>query len=291
MEQKAFRTKVEHTLLTELAKTGEYFVPVSFSNRHIHLSRLDKIRLFGADYELKKIRDLIQPGQYACAEQVILGTPKGPMPLRVVGPVREETQIEILFSDAVRYGLRAVVRVSGDTADSPGCVIWNGNRLVTLTRGLIVAARHLHMSGPQAEAYGLQNGDLVSMYAEGPRETVFRNVVVRAGEGCELEAHIDTDESGCAGLREGAICRIEKQTGKTPSESAACPAKREPAPEPPAPSPESAGPVTGGLITEADVRAAKTAGLRAIRCGKGTVVTPLARDLAWEAGIDLRSEQ
>ena len=208
MNEKELQGVVLRVVLTELAKTGERFVPVSSSNRHVHLSQTDVERLFGAGYQLTKMRDLAQPGQYACNESVTMECEKGKISLRVVGPARKETQIELSYTDCYKLGVKPVLRMSGDTAGSPGCVLTNGERRVNVERGVIVAARHLHMSPAEAEGFGLRDGDVVSLQVEGPRATVLENLVVRSGEAHSLEAHIDKDEANACGLADGQLCRI-----------------------------------------------------------------------------------
>ncbi len=278
MDERALRITVERIVLTELAKGGELIVPVNSSNRHIHLSQKDVDQLFGAGYQLKKLRDLAQPGQYACEERVTLETPKGKLTLRVVGPVRKETQVELSVTEIVKLGLPPMVRMSGDSAGTPGGIITNGDRRVTLERGVTVAARHLHMTDAQAQAYGLSNGEVVSLLAQGIRETVFGNVIVRCGEGHDLEAHIDKDEANAAMLQDGALCRIIKQNQTQPLQSAgsvtataAKPGKAQ----------------QRRLITEDDVKAAHAEGRTSVPRGAQDIVTPLAKDAAWELGIEL----
>lgn len=195
-------------VLSEVAKQGEYFVPVTSSNRHVHLCQPDVERLFGAGYRLTKLRDLAQPGQYACNESVTMICDKGTVSLRVVGPARRETQIELSYTDCYKLGVKPVLRMSGETAGTPGCVLENAGRRVTLECGVIVAARHLHMAAAEAAAYGLKDGDRVSLVAEGPRASVLGEVVVRSGEGHSLEAHIDKDEANACGIQDGMLCRI-----------------------------------------------------------------------------------
>lgn len=283
MNEKALRTLVERIVLTELAKSGELIVPVNSSNRHIHLSQKDLEQLFGAGYQLKKLRDLAQPGQYACEERVTLETPKGKLALRVVGPVRKETQIELSFTEMIKLGITPMVRMSGDSAGTPGGVISNGDTKVTLERGIMVAARHLHMSANQAKAYGLSNGDTVSLHATGIRDTIFGNVVVRCGDGHELEAHIDKDEANAAGLIDGALCRIVKQAEQQQKAQASVSTTGTPV-KPVKVKKERR------LITEDDVKAAHAAGQTSVPHDKNDIITPLAKDAAWELGIELQRE-
>ena len=199
---------VLRVVLTELARAGERFVPVSSSNRHIHLSSADVDRLFGAGYQLTKMRDLAQPGQYACNESVTLETDKGSLSLRVVGPTRKETQIELSYTDCYKMGIKPVLRMSGDTVGTPGCTLVNGVNRITIQSGVIVAARHLHMSTAEAEGFGLKDGDTVALQVEGARATILEKLIVRSGDAHSLEAHIDKDEANACGITDGQLCRI-----------------------------------------------------------------------------------
>ena len=191
MNEKELRAAVERLVLCELAKTGQRYVPVMSSNRHVHLCQADVEKLFGAGYHLTKMRDLVQPGQFACNERVTIETEKGKIALRVVGPARKETQIELSFTDAVKLGLKPPIRMSGDLESSPGCTLTNGDRRVTIPRGVIVAERHLHLAPDEAEAFGVKDGDVVSLVVEGPRPGTLDGVIVRSGKGHLMEAHID----------------------------------------------------------------------------------------------------
>ncbi len=188
-----------------------YFVPADVSNRHIHLCQADLETLFGAGYVLTKRKDLTQPGQYACEEQLTIVGPKRPMErVRIIGPVRKETQVEVTMSDTFHIGIPAVVRLSGDLAGSPGGKLIGPKGEVELKQGFIVAARHLHLSAEEAEKFGLKTGDIVSMEKKGPRETIFGNVIVRAGDGHAMELHLDTDEGNAAGVVPDELVEIFK---------------------------------------------------------------------------------
>lgn len=278
MNEKALRMMIERILLSELAKNGELYVPVTSSNRHIHLSKEDLEQLFGPGYQLTKLRDLVQPGQYACEESVVLETPKGKLMLRVVGPVRKETQIELTYGDAIKLGIEPMIRLSGDTAGTPGGIIKNGNAQVVLSHGIIVAARHLHLSIDQAECYGLRDGDVVSLHVDGERAISFHNVVVRVGEGHTLEAHIDREEANAAMLKDGTICRIEKSSVQKPA--ATDPFVKSIIQE--FPEVKSQKKRERRLITEADVKKAYTTGQKVILLEQGDIITPLAKDAVWE---------
>ena len=208
MNEKELRAAVQRLVLCELARTGQRCVPVMSSNRHVHLCQADVEKLFGAGYQLTKMRDLVQPGQFACNERVTIETEKGKMALRVVGPARKETQIELSFTDAVKLGLKPPIRMSGDLEGSPGCTLTNGDRRVTIPRGVIVAERHLHLAPDEAEAFGVKDGDVVSLVVEGPRPGTLDGVIVRSGKGHLMEAHIDKDEANACALSDGQLCRV-----------------------------------------------------------------------------------
>ena len=213
MNEKELRAAVERVILSELAKIGEPYVPVMSSNRHCHLCQADVERLFGAGYRLTKLRDLVQPGQFACNERVTIETEKGKLTLRVVGPARGKTQVELSLTDAIKLGLRPPIRMSGELEGSPGCVLSSGNARITLSSGVIVAARHLHMSPEEAQAFDLRDGDVVSLRVEGPRPATLDGFIVRSGAAHRLEAHIDTDEANACALRDGQLCRVIRREG------------------------------------------------------------------------------
>ena len=289
MNEKELRAVVQRLILSELAKVGEPYVPVMSSNRHCHLSQADVERLFGSGYQLTKMRDLVQPGQFACNERVIIETEKGKMTLRVVGPARKETQIELSFTDAVKLGLKPPVRMSGDLEGSPGCTLSNGEKRIQVSQGVIVAARHLHMAPDEAEAFGLKDGDVVSLKVEGQRGATLDNVIVRSGKAHLMEAHIDKDEANACGLADGQLCQVIRR-GAAPETSHPLPVPQSVAP--PAPKKETLLDLSTEprrLITEDDVRSAALNGYKMIRYGKDAILTPLARDAASEKRIELVS--
>ncbi len=212
MNDGELKRKIEIEVLKQYAKNGKYYVPAAVSARHVHLSRADVEALFGKGYQLKKKRDLTQPGQFACEEQVTFTGPKGSIEsVRVLGPERKETQVEISFTDSYKVGIKPVVRMSGgDLEGTPGGSLIGPAGEAALKRGVIIAARHLHMSYEEAAAYGLKKGDIVSVKKPGEREITFGNVVVRSGEGHSLEVHIDTDEANAAGMTCGEMLELIK---------------------------------------------------------------------------------
>lgn len=183
---------------------GRGKVPVGLSNRHLHLGHDDIETLFGKGFELTNMKDLKQPGQYACNEKVDLVGPKGTIKnVRVLGPARGETQVEISLTDGFLLGVNPPVRDSADLDGSPGIQLVGPCGTVTLERGVIAAARHIHMHSDEAEVFGLKDKDVVSVQVDGKRGVVFNNVLVRVSPKFALEFHLDTDEGNAAGLKNG----------------------------------------------------------------------------------------
>ncbi|MBQ6371132.1 MAG: phosphate propanoyltransferase [Firmicutes bacterium] len=186
-------------------------IPVGISNRHIHLSQADLETLFGPGYELTKIKDLKQPGQIACKETVTIVGPKGALEkIRVLGPVRKATQVELLLGDSFKLGIKPPTRMSGDLAGTPGCTIVGPAGTVVLSEGCIVAQRHIHMTAAEAAAYGVTNGQIVSMEFDGPRCGTLGNVAIRAGEGHALECHVDTEEANALAITSKTTFKLIK---------------------------------------------------------------------------------
>ncbi|MDO4280376.1 MAG: phosphate propanoyltransferase [Peptococcaceae bacterium] len=184
---------------TSPAATGA--VPVGISNRHIHLSQADLDALFGAGYALTPMKDLSQPGQFACKETVTICGPKGAIEkVRVLGPVRSATQVEIVAGDSFKLGVKAPVRLSGDLAGSPGITIVGPKGSVQLAQGVVVAQRHIHMNPADAQALGVHDGQIVKIAVEGARGGVYNNVAIRVTNTSQLECHLDTEEANAMGV-------------------------------------------------------------------------------------------
>ena len=184
-------------------KSKKKEISVGISNRHIHLSRQDKDALFGAGYKLTKIKDLTQPGQFACSETVIIKGPGGEIAnVRVLGPEREQTQIEISQSDSRKLGINAPLRESGDLADSSPVTVIGPEGWLALREGAIIALRHIHMSIGEAEMFGVRDGQIVSVKVNTRRGGMLDNVLVRSGNAHRLEMHIDTDEANAMEIKD-----------------------------------------------------------------------------------------
>ena len=177
-------------------------VLVETSARHLHVSREDFETLFGKDAQLTNKKDLSQPGQFACFEKVRVIGPKGELNMSILGPERPETQVEVSYTDARKLGLVPPVRESGDTADTPGCRLIGPEGEVEISKGVIVAKRHIHFTPDEAARCGVEDKQIVSVKlgTPGARETIFCDTVVRVRPDFSAAMHIDTDEANAAGL-------------------------------------------------------------------------------------------
>lgn len=174
------------------------------SGRHIHLNRAAIDALFGRGYRLNRIKDLSQPGQYACAERVTLAGPRGEIRnVVVLGPERPENQAEISLTDAVALGVNPPVRLSGDTDHTPGFTVRHGDRSITLEHGLMIAKRHIHMTPEDAARFGVSDGQIVRLKCFTARPLVFGAVEVRVSSKFATAAHIDYDEANACGFQPG----------------------------------------------------------------------------------------
>ena len=172
---------------------------VEVSARHIHLDRAAMDVLFGEGSELHPIKDLSQPGQFACEEKVTLVGPKGQLTVSILGPTRPADQVELSFTDARTLGLAGVpIRESGDVAGTPGLKLVGPSGEVEMAEGTIVAKRHIHMTPADAEALGVSDKQIVKVKLDTARPVIFDDVVVRVSPKFALAMHIDTDECNAA---------------------------------------------------------------------------------------------
>ncbi|KEO84212.1 propanediol utilization protein [Tumebacillus flagellatus] len=179
-------------------------IPVGVSARHVHLSQEHLTALFGAGARLHPKKPLSQPGQFASEEKVDVRGPRGTIQnVRVLGPVRPETQLEISKTDALKLGLQPPVRESGRLEQTPGITVIGPQGQVTLTQGVIVAKRHVHFSPEDARRYGVRDGQSLTLRTTGERGLIFENVTARVSPKYKLDFHLDTDEANAAGLQSG----------------------------------------------------------------------------------------
>lgn len=185
-------------------------VTVGLSNKHVHLSKEHINILFGEGHELTPMKDLSQPGQFACDEKVDLVGPKRTIKgVRILGPARKETQVEISLSDGFTLGLKEVpVRDSGKTEGTPGVKLVGPCGEVELEKGVIAASRHIHMHTSDAAKYGLKDKDIVQVKVGGPRGLTFDNVLIRVNDEYALDMHLDVEEGNAAGLVNGDTVEV-----------------------------------------------------------------------------------
>jgi acetate kinase len=185
-------------------------IPIEVSAHHVHLSKAHVAALFGEGHALTPAGPLSQPGQFACEEKVTLVGPKGRVErVRVLGPERTHTQVEIAMTEQFKLGIHPPIRESGDIEDTPGILIEGPNGSVTLDKGVICAMRHIHMSPEEALRLGLRDRYVVRVVVHGPRELTFGDVVVRVNPSFALAMHIDTDEANAANIHTGTKGTVE----------------------------------------------------------------------------------
>jgi propanediol utilization protein len=185
---------------------------VSVSARHVHLTDADVETLFGPGRKLTVMKDLYQDGYFAAEETVmVVGPRKRMLPaVRILGPTRPESQVEMALTDCISLGIDAPVRPSGDVAGSPGCVLVGPKGVVDLKQGVIRAERHVHMGPRDAEFYGVRDKDRMSLRVHSSCGAVFENLLVRVGAKIKLEVHLDTDEGNACDLNRASKVELLK---------------------------------------------------------------------------------
>ena len=201
-------------VLAELGNTAcSKEIPVGISNRHIHLSREDMETLFGKGYELTPMKELSQPGQYACKETLTLVGPsmRAIEGVRVLGPLRSSSQVEISATDSFQLKVKPPVRESGKIAGSAPVTIVGPRGVVSLSEGCIIANRHVHMSPDDAARFGVKDGDYIDVdVLSGTRKSRWFDVQIRVHKDFRLEMHVDTDDANSAGLKNGSTVTVVK---------------------------------------------------------------------------------
>lgn len=250
-------------------------VPIGVSPRHVHASKEDFVTLFGEGAYLVKVKDLTQTGQFASEQTVTLSTALGRIEkVRILGPFRKNTQVELSFSDAVGLGLNPPVRDSGDHEGTPGITIIGPHGVVELAQGVILAQRHIHMTPVDAKKFGLMDKQKVWTAVKSPnksrvrsetRSVIFGDVLVRIDPSFRLDFHLDTDEANAAGVVTGDTAYIVPDLGLDVSETDHLyPRKR--------------------VYSELDVRQAHKDG-KIILLEKGVILTPSAKDYGRQWGV------
>jgi propanediol utilization protein len=186
-----------------------FSIPVEISNHHVHLTRDSLDILYGKDYELSKLRDLSQPGEFASNEQVsMVGANMRVIEKVRIGPLREYTQAELSITDGYFLGLDLPTRISGNIKGSPPITIIGPKGVLTLSEGAIRAARHIHMTPKDVESYQVKNGDRVKVEVSGEHGVIYKDVVVRVSQKSKLALHLDTDEANAANIKGSGLARI-----------------------------------------------------------------------------------
>jgi len=187
-------------------------VPVGISGRHLHVTQEHLEILFGKDYQLTVMKDLSQPGQYACEEKVDVVSPQGKLlaGVRILGPVRSASQVEISRSDAIRFKFVAPVRSSGDVKGSGAATLVGPKGQVEISEGVIIADRHIHFSPEEAKEFGVTDRQIVSLKIGGIKAGIMDNVLCRVHPNFRLDCHLDTDDGSAFMLSTGDILELVK---------------------------------------------------------------------------------
>ncbi len=202
MDQDKLIQEIVKNVMQQINDYDQLKIPIGVSNRHVHVSREDLDQLYGVGYELTKKSDLGQPGQFAANETVIVRGPKGEFKnVRILGPVRAESQVEISLTDGFQLGVKAPIKESGQLDNTPGVTLIGPNGSVDMPKGTIVALRHIHMTPEQAAKLGLKDKDVVEVETFGERAGVLGNVLVRVSDKFALEMHVDIDEANACSLK------------------------------------------------------------------------------------------
>lgn len=209
MEYDKLVTMISELVIKELLLEKKNVIPVALSNRHAHLSQKDIDLLFGKGYKLTVEKELSQPGQFAAKETVDLVGPKRVLKgVRLLGPPRKESQVELSLTDGFILGINPPVRPSGNIDNTPGISIIGPKGAVVLERGVIGASRHIHMTPQDALKFDLKDGDIVKVKISGIRKTIFDDVTVRVNNEFSTELHLDIDEGNAALVKNGDMAEI-----------------------------------------------------------------------------------
>lgn len=267
-------------LKTNPVQLPERAVPIAVSARHVHLQPDHVEVLFGAGYELTQRSELSQPGQFAANETVMIAGPKSSIErVRILGPVRKASQVEVSFTDAMKLGVKPPLRESGNIEGSAPITLIGPKGSVHIKQGLIIAQAHIHMTPVDATRFGVVDGEYITVESDGIRPVSFRNVRIRVNERYRLEMHIDTDEANAGFITQGAIGRLVKPNDTT----ATVPVKiaTEAVGKTDITSLPQSLEFTKKLLSSEEIASISE---KEIIVNKGTIITALARDTARELG-------
>ena len=202
MEEQDLFDRITARIQDKVIQYDKGKIKVGVSNHHVHVSREDLDVLYGTDYALTQKSKLGQPGQFAAKETVTLKGPNGAFKnVRILGPIRRQSQVEISKTDSFRLGIAAPITLSGHLEGTPGITLIGPRGSVELPQGVIIAKRHIHMTPAQAAERGLHDNQIVSVETFGERQGVLGDVVIRVSDASALEIHVDVDEANACSLK------------------------------------------------------------------------------------------
>jgi len=207
--QKIVEEVLQQVLRNQPSRPDDCKIPIGVSARHVHLAQAEVEQLFGENYQLTPKFELSQPGQFAAEETVVLAGPKGSIEkVRILGPARALSQVEVSWTDAMKLGLKPPLRISGDIKGSSPVTLIGPNGSVVLTEGLIIAQAHIHMSPADSVRFQVVDGQSVQIKVAGIRPITLANVMIRVSERYRLEMHVDTDEANAGLIQQGDFAEI-----------------------------------------------------------------------------------
>ncbi|MFJ7918916.1 phosphate propanoyltransferase [Lysinibacillus fusiformis] len=207
--QKIVEEVLQQVLKNQSSPPHDGKIPIGVSARHVHLAQAEVEQLFGENYQLTPKFELSQPGQFAAEETVVIAGPKGSIErVRILGPARSLSQVEVSWTDAMKLGIKPPLRISGDIQGSSPVTLIGPKGSVVLNEGLIVAQAHIHMSPEDSAKFNVVDGQSVQIKVEGIRPIILSNVVIRVSERYRLEMHIDTDEANAGLIQQGTVADI-----------------------------------------------------------------------------------
>jgi len=207
--QKIVEEVLQQVLKNQSSPPHDGKIPIGVSARHVHLAQAEVEQLFGENYQLTPKFELSQPGQFAAEETVVIAGPKGSIErVRILGPARSLSQVEVSWTDAMKLGIKPPLRISGDIQGSSPVTLIGPKGSVVLNEGLIIAQAHIHMSPTDSARFNVVDGQSVQIKVEGIRPIILSNVAIRVSERYRLEMHIDTDEANAGLIQQGTLAEI-----------------------------------------------------------------------------------
>ncbi|WP_291758231.1 phosphate propanoyltransferase [Lysinibacillus sp. UBA5990] len=207
--QKIVEEVLQQVLKNQSSPPHDGKIPIGVSARHVHLAQAEVEQLFGENYQLTPKFELSQPGQFAAEETVVIAGPKGSIErVRILGPARSLSQVEVSWTDAMKLGIKPPLRISGDIQGSSPVTLIGPKGSAVLNEGLIIAQAHIHMSPEDSAKFNVVDGQSVQIKVEGIRPIILSNVVIRVSERYRLEMHIDTDEANAGLIQQGTVAEI-----------------------------------------------------------------------------------